>query len=160
MFETIKLTPEQHFYRYHSLLLNVHWGELRPAHFMAIGGACETLVREHGKLSSIVVMRGDYTIDLSSEMRQAGAHLTTKLEPFNLGQAMVIEADGFRFSMSRSVITAVNLLARSRAKQRVFKDPLEGLAWLCELDGQPAEVRDAAPRLASGLSRLLKELPP
>jgi hypothetical protein len=160
VFETLKLTREQHFYRYHSLLLNVHWGELKLEHLVTISGACETLVREHGSMSSVIVMRGEFSMDLSSDMRRAGANLTTKFEAHNLGQAMVIEADGFRSSMARSVITAVNLLARSRARQRVFKDPLEGVLWLCALEGQPSEIKEASSRIWPAVQRLLGELPP
>jgi hypothetical protein len=160
MFEPFKIEKDQRFYLYHSLILDVFWGSLSLDHVLSISGVCEHVTRKYGSLSSIIVVRGDYGIDLSPEMRRAGANLTTKYEKANLAQALVMEEEGFRASMARSAITAVNLLARSRTKQRVFKDPHEAALWICSLDAQPPQIRLAAHKLADALRQLLAELPP
>jgi hypothetical protein len=159
MFTLLRRVDDQHLYRWRSLLLNIHWNEFRVEHFRAINEACADIVGEHRQMSSIVVMRGQFHFDLTPEARRAGAALTREWENFNTGQAIVIEADGFKASLARSLITGVNLLARSKAKQRVFKDPREATQWVCALDNQTNEVRDALPAAWAALERLLATLP-
>jgi hypothetical protein len=160
MFEPFKIEQDQRFYLYHSLIVGVIWGSLRLENVLSISGVVEHVVQKHGCQTSIVVVRGDYGIDLSPELRHAFANLTTKYERYNMGQALVMEEEGFRASMARSAITAVNLLARSRTKQRVFKDPHEAALWVCSLEVQPPEIRFVARKLADALQKLLAELPP
>jgi hypothetical protein len=159
MFEPFKVEPTQHFYVHHSLIIGVLWGSLKLENVLSISGVIEHVVQKRGSQTSIIVVRGDYGIDLSPELRRAFANLTTKYEKYNMGQALVMEEEGFRASMARSAITAVNLLARSRTKQRVFKDPHEAALWVCSLDVQPPEVRFAGRKLADALQKLLAELP-
>jgi hypothetical protein len=160
MFEPFKIEKNQRFYLFHSLILDVFWGDLNVEHVLSISGICEHVVQKYGQLTSVIVVRGDYGIDLSPEMRRAGANLTAKYEKVNLAQALVMEEEGFRASMARSAITAVNLLARSRTKQRVFKDPYEATLWVASLEVQPPEIRSAADNLATWVRKLLAELPP
>ncbi len=158
MFAVIKHSPDQQIFHYRSLLLNIHWDEWTSEHLSTISDACAKLVKEWGQMCSIVIMRGDINVDLSSETRRVGAELTSKFEHYNRGQAIVVEADGFRASMVRSVITGINLVARSRAKQRVFKDPEEATYWLCTLDTQPAEIRDTHAQTWAEIDKLLREV--
>ena len=159
MFTLVKQLSDQRLYRWHSLLLNIHWNEFRVEHFRAINDACAMIVGEHQQMSSIVVMRGQFHFDLSPEARRAGAALTKEWEGYNTGQAIVIEADGFKASLARSLITGVNLLARSKAKQKVFKDPREASQWVCALENQTPELRDALPRIWPALHQMLADLP-
>jgi hypothetical protein len=159
MFTLVKQLTDQRLYRWHSLLLNIHWNEFRVEHFKAINEACAMIVGEHQQMSSIVVMRGQFHFDLTPEARRAGAALTKEWEGYNTGQAIVIEADGFKASLARSLITGVNLLARSKARQKVFKDPREATQWICALENQTAEVRQAMPRTWAAFERMLADLP-
>jgi hypothetical protein len=159
MFTLVKQLTDQRLYRWKSLLLNIHWNEFRVEHFKAINDACALIVGEHQQMSSIVVMRGQFHFDLSPEARRAGAALTKEWEGFNTGQAIIIEADGFKASLARSLITGVNLLARSKAKQKVFKDPREATQWVCALDNQIADVRTAMQPTWSALDQMLADLP-
>jgi hypothetical protein len=159
MFTLFKQLPDQRLYRWRSLVLNVHWNEFRLEHFKAISESCAAVVGEHKQMSSIVVMRGEFSFNLTPEARRAGAALTKEWENYNTGQALIVEADGFKASLARSLITGVNLLARSKARQRVFKDPQEATQWVCELDGQTPEIRKAHPDLWAEIQRLLRDLP-
>ena len=157
MFTLINEEPDQYLYRYRSLLLNVHWDELKLAHLTSITRACEQICGEHKQMTSIVMLRGAVNVDLSNEARLAGANLTNRFERFNTGQAVVVEASGFMASLARSVITGINLVARSKAPQRVFQDAKEATEWLCSIPGQPEWVRGADPRLWPEIQRILDE---
>jgi hypothetical protein len=158
--EPFKIDKGQHFYLHESLIVNIFWGDVRLETLLAISGVCEHVVRQHGSLSSIVVVRGEYGIDMSPELRRAGANLTSKFDKYQVAQALVFEDEGFRASMVRSTITAVNLLARARARQRVFKDPREAALWICAHPQQPEAIRAAGHALAAALQTLLGKLPP
>jgi hypothetical protein len=159
MFTLLKQITDQRLYRWRSLLLNIHWNEFRVEHFRAINEASAEIVGEHQQMSSIVVMRGQFHFDLSPEARRAAAALTKEWEGYNTGQAIIIEADGFKASLARSLITGVNLLARSKAKQKVFKDPREATQWVCALENQTPEVRTSLPRAWASLEQMLADLP-
>ena len=159
LFKLVKQTPDMRLYRWRSLVLNFHWNEFRAEQFREIGKICSQVVAEHGQMSSIVVMRGDISLNLDAETRREGAALTKEFELTNTGQALVMEADGFKASLARSLITGVNLLARSKSRQRVFKEPREAAEWVCLLDGQPSEIRDAHVRVWAELERLVGNLP-
>ena len=158
MFEPVLIRPDQHLYRYKSVVANFHWNEFRAEHLVNITAVCESTVKDFRNMSSVIIMRGDLNIDLSNDMRKAASNLVTKFDAFNLGQAIVIEADGFRASMARSVITGINLLARAKSRQRVFQSPKEGLSWLCGVDGQPADVRDQFATIWPSLEELVTTL--
>jgi hypothetical protein len=157
--EPFKLEQHQHFYLHGSLIVNVIWGDVRLETLLSIAGVCEHVVRQHGRLSSVVVVRGDYGIELSPELRRAGANLVTKFDKHQIGQALVLEDEGFRASMARSAITAVNLLARSRTRQRVFKDAHEATLWVCSDEQQPADIRSEARNIAGAVRQLLAGQP-
>jgi len=159
MFTEMVKAPHQHLYRYRSLLINFHWEEFELDHFRTLGRVCTTLVKDHGQMSSIVVMRGQFNFSLTPEARKAGASLTKEFAATNTGQAILIEADGFRASLARSLITGVNLLSGSRSKQRVFQEARETVPWLCGLENQPPEIRDQATPLWEAFQKLLASLP-
>lgn len=157
MFTLVKDEPDQHIYQYGSLCLNIHWDLFHVVHLQSISDVCDMIVKQHNQLSSVVILRGEVNFDLSAETRRAAATMTTRFERYNLGQAVIIESDGFRASMARSVITAINLFARSRAPQRVFQDPREAMQWVCSLPKQPPEIRNGVAPLWTAFDRLLKE---
>jgi hypothetical protein len=159
MFTEIVQAPNQRLYRYRSLLLNVHWHGFELDHFRTIGKACTQLVREHKQMSSIIVMRGEFNFSLTPEARKAGAALTKEFAGTNTGQAILVEAAGFRASLARSLITGVNMLSGSRSRQRVFQDARETVTWLCALDNQPPEIRDGGPQIWDAFQKLLGDLP-
>lgn len=159
MFEPYEEIEDCKLYRWRTMMLAVHWREFRKEHFELIGRACAAIEDEHGMMSSIVVLRGNFRLTLDYDARQAAADLTAQCEPFNIGQALVIEADGFKASIARSLLTGVNLIARSKAQQRTFKDPKEGIHWLCEIERQPDEVRAAAGDAWASIDGILHGLP-
>jgi hypothetical protein len=156
-FTLVKDDPDQHLYRYGSLLLNIHWDELSLRHLTAIQSACDDIIKEHGSLTSLVVLRGAVNVDLSNETRRASANLTAKCNPYNTGQAVVVEANGFMASLARSVITGINLLARAKASQKVFQDTQEAAAWLLSLQSQPPPIRGSFAELWPDIEKLLQE---
>ncbi len=157
MFALIKEEPDQYLYRFRSLLVIIHWDELQLAHLNSITRACEQICDEHKQMTSLIVMRGAVNVDLSNEARRAGANLTNRFEKFNTGQAVVVEASGFMASLARSVITGINLLARSKAPQRVFQDSQEGTLWLCGLPTQPPGIRGEGDKFWPPVQELLRE---
>lgn len=157
MFTLISDEPDQHLYQYRSLLLNIHWDELKLAHLTSITRACEQVCDVHKQMTSIILLRGAVNVDLSNEARRAGASLTSRFEKFNTGQAVVVEASGFMASLARSVITGINLIARSKAPQRVFQDAREGTEWLCSLPGQPEGIRGAEGVLWPAIEQIMRE---
>jgi hypothetical protein len=159
MFQLVKQTQDMRLYRWRSLVVNFHWNEFQAQQFRDIGTICRQVVEEHCQMSSIVVMRGDISLNLDAETRGEGAALTKEFELTNTGQALVMEADGFKASLARSLITGVNLLARSKARQRVFKDPREATEWVCTIEEQPPEILDARERVWVELERLFADLP-
>ena len=102
-------------------------------------------------------MRGSVNVDLSNETRRAAANLTAKCNPYNTGQAVVIEANGFMASLARSVITGINLLARAKASQKVFQDTREAAAWLLSLQAHPPQLRGSFADLWPDIEKLLNE---
>src|SRR5579859_7409443 len=159
MFTEMVKAPQQHLYRYRSFLLNVHWEGYELDHFRTLGRVCSQLVAEHKQMSSLVVMRGEFNFSLSPEARKAGASLTREFASSNTGQAIVIEAAGFRASLARSLITGVNLLSGSRSKQKVFQDLDEAVGWVCGQPGQPPELRDGGSKILAEIRKLLSTLP-
>ena len=57
------------------------------------------------------------------------------------------------------MLTAVNIMARSRAPQSIFKEPEEGVRWVFGLDGQPDQVKAAGGDAWASVAELLGELP-
>ena len=157
MFTLLHELPDQFLYGYGSLLVNVHWDELRLHHLGIITDVCDGIVKRHDKLTSIIVLRGNVNVDLSAETRTAAANLTARFEKGNNGQAIIIEADGFRASLARSVITGINLFARSRASQRVFQNPKEATEWLCTLPTQPPDLRNQVDGIWTAFEKILRD---
>lgn len=159
MFTEMVLAPEQHLYRYKSLLINVHWHGFELEHFKKIHAACAQIVREHKQMSSIVVMRGEFNFSLSAEARKASAALVKEFEDTNKGQAILVEASGFRASLARSLLTGVNLVVRSKAQQKVFQEVKPCVEWLCGLDSTSKEIKSQTPTILAEFQKLLARLP-
>ncbi len=159
MFTEMILAPDQHLYRYKSMLINVHWHGFELEHFKKIHAACAQIVREHKQMTSIVVMRGEFNFSLSADARKATAALVKEFEDTNKGQAILIEASGFRASLARSLLTGVNLVARSKAQQKVFQEAKPCVDWLCGLDTQPNDIKAQAAPIFAEFQKLLARLP-
>jgi hypothetical protein len=156
MFKLAKDDPDQHVYVYQSLLVNIHWDDMRVHNMTALSQVCDQVVKEHKTLTSLVFLRGAINVDLSNEMRKAAASLTERFNPYSTGQAMVIEANGFIASLARSVITGVNLVARQKTNQRVFQDPREAAEWLLGLPSQPPTLRGSFPKLWPHIQEIMR----
>jgi hypothetical protein len=159
MFSEMVLGPDQHLYRYKSLLVNVHWHGFELEHFKKIHAACAQIVREHKEMTSIVVMRGEFNFSLSADARKASAVLVKEFENTNKGQAILVEASGFRASLARSLLTGVNLVVRSKAQQKVFQEVRPCVEWLCGLDTQSKEIRALTIPILAEFQKLLARLP-
>ena len=158
-FEPDGAVEDCRLFRWRSMLLAVHWHAFRIEHFDLIGEACERIRDDEGTMTSVVVTRGSFSFMLDAEGRQAGVDLTARCEPFNRGQAMIIDVIGFKGSLLRSMLAGVNLVARSKAPQKVFSQVGPAARWLCELEAQPGYVRDQAQSVAVTLEALVTSLP-
>ena len=146
-------------FRWRSMLLTVHWHAFRIEHFQFIRGACDRIHADEGFMTSVVVTRGPFSFMLDGEGRQAGADLTAHCEAFNRGQAMIIDVGGFKGSLVRSMLAGVNLVARSKAPQKVLRQVGPAARWPCELEAQPDYVRDQAQSVAVTMEALVTGLP-
>jgi hypothetical protein len=156
-FILVKDEPDQHLYRHDSFLLDIHWDELRLQHLISIANVCDQIIKDHGSLTSLILLRGAVNVDLSNEMRKASAALTAKCNPYNTGQAVVVEANGFMASLARSVITGINLLARAKTSQRVFQDTREATGWLVGLPSQPAGIQGEFDTLWPQIDKIMQQ---
>ena len=58
MFKLMKDDPDQHVYAYESLLVNIHWDDMRVQNIAALATVCDQIVKEHRSLTSMVFLRG------------------------------------------------------------------------------------------------------
>jgi hypothetical protein len=72
---------------------------------------------------------------VSPEIRAAAAENLREIVDVNRGTAMVVEAGGARAIFFRSIITSVNLLARTSTPQKVCKTIDEAVGWVLARPG-------------------------
>lgn len=109
------------------------------------------------KMSFLSILRGELVLQMDDDVKPAGVELTRATEERSLGQAVVIEAEGFKASTARAVMSGISLLARRKAPQTVVRTVDEGLAWVCALDGQSSDIRGNKAALTRALQPVLDE---
>ena len=106
-------------------------------------------------LGFLTVLERDTDIRPSPAARQAVAQVLTDFGSDIGAAAIAYEADGFKATIVRSVITAINLASSTRFPNRVFAGTDDAIDWIAET------LRDEklSLQLRSGLAGLRKSQP-
>ncbi|HEX2734478.1 MAG TPA: hypothetical protein VHM70_22880 [Polyangiaceae bacterium] len=86
----------------------------------------------------LTIIENEADVSTSPAARNAMSKALTDHERCLRAAAIAYEADGFKATIVRSVVTAINLIAGARFPNRVFRDNREALKWL----GQKLDFKD------------------
>jgi hypothetical protein len=115
----------------HGCLVVVIWGrEAEVGDLRQIAAAQRRVIAQHGHCAAVTIIRARPTMGVSSEIRAAAAQNLREIVDVNRGTAMVVEAGGARAIFFRSIITSVNLLARTTTPQKVFTTIPDAIGWV------------------------------
>jgi hypothetical protein len=103
-------------------------------------------------LGFLTILERDTDIRPSAAARQAVAQVLTDYGADIAGAAIAYEADGFKATIVRSVITAINLASSTRFPNRVFAGSDQAIDWLAEALGD----EKLGIQLRSGVAALRK----
>lgn len=120
----------------HGCLVVAIWGrEAEVDDLRQIAAAQRRAIAQYGHCVAITIIRAKPTMGVSSEIRAVAAENLREIGDVNRGTAMVVEAGGARAIFFRSIITSVNLLARTSTPQKVFKAINEAVDWVLTRPG-------------------------
>jgi hypothetical protein len=90
------------------------------------------LLRDHPdqKISFLTVIQADCELSTSPEVRKELAELLSTHKDKLAGAAIAFEAEGFRMTLLRSIITAINIATRTRFPNAVFGKTADAVEWL------------------------------
>lgn len=113
----------------------------------------EQLRAEHGAtgFGFLTIIEKDTDVHTPAEVREGLSQLLTTFGPWLRGAAIAYEATGFKATIIRSAITAINIASRARFPNRVFQHTQAALDWLDE------HVGAHEPELAAELQSLMHE---
>jgi hypothetical protein len=112
-------------------LVVVVWGrEVEGPDLERLSEVQREVVAAFGHCLVLSIVRAGLTMMVKDEVRKGGENNLREFGSTTLGSAMVIETGGLRASFFRSVITGIQLVARSRVPQKVFDNIDEALRWL------------------------------
>lgn len=113
------------------LLVNFWFGVPSGAEMRALGEAqfawADTFDARYALLTVILPGAG---FKLDEAARQAAADIRARAEARTAANATLIEESGFRASMARSIVSAIELLIRAKHEARVFKALDEASAFV------------------------------
>jgi hypothetical protein len=101
----------------------------------------ESLTRVFKKLSEtrvddgfglLTIIENGADVTTPADARNAMSKALNDYERWLRAAAIAYEADGFKATIVRSVVTAINLISGARFPNRVFRDNREALQWLGE----------------------------
>jgi hypothetical protein len=126
----------------HGCLVVAIWGrEAALDDLEQIAQAQRRAIAKVGHCAALTIIRAKPTLGVSPEIRAAAAKHLQEIANINRGTAMVVEAGGARAIFFRSIVTSVNLLARTTTPQKVFTTIDEAIGWLLTRPGiDPATV--------------------
>lgn len=84
------------------------------------------------KISFLTVVQADCELSTPPEVRKGLAELLSTYKDNLAGAAIAFEGEGFRMTMVRSIITAINMMTRTRFPNSVFSNTTEAIDWLHE----------------------------
>ena len=86
--------------------------------------------RPDDKISFLTVLHAECDLSTSAEVRKELADLLSTYKDCLASAAIAFEGEGFRMTMVRSIITAVNMATRMRFPNAVFGNTAEAVSWL------------------------------
>lgn len=91
----------------------------------------QTLAVKYPKgFSVMTIVSPEVPLTMPSDARELSTRITRDYQPYYCGICEVIEGDGFRGSVARSVVAGVRLVARSTVPAKVFSDASTASRWL------------------------------
>jgi hypothetical protein len=139
----------------HGCLVVAIWGrEAEVGDLQQIADAQHRAVAQYGHCAAITIIRATPTLGVSPEIRAAAAKNLREIVDFNRGTAMVVEAGGARAIFFRSIVTSVNLLARTTTPQKVVTTIDAAVAWVLTRPGIDPATAAARERVIAGLHEL------
>ncbi len=124
------------FYAWGPVFLSFNGVQASDAYFEAF----DSSLRLHmGRNPDSVFMYSIHRIDRvtsqpSAESRKRSAELLKLVDPVLHGNAMVFDVRGMTGAIIRTFVSGVFLLTRSKVRNKVCDDPVEGAQWLRDLD--------------------------
>jgi hypothetical protein len=83
----------------------------------------------------LTIIEKDADVSTPPAVRSAMSKVLMDNDRWLRGAAIAYEADGFKATILRSVVTAINLMSGARFPNRVFRDNRQALRWLGETMG-------------------------
>jgi hypothetical protein len=90
------------------------------------------------KFAFLTVVEAQCDLSTPSEVRKEFAKLLSSHQDQLAGAAIVFEDQGFRMTVVRSIITAINMASRARFRSSVFDNVRTAAYWLDALDTRPS----------------------
>jgi hypothetical protein len=115
------------------------------------------------KLSYLVVAETGVGIQMPSDVRAALAAMLREYQKAIVGSAIVFEGTGFRASIVRSVVAAINIASRLEFPSSVQSDLASAARWLVEKGGlrmSAADLVDAVRAFRARPGYLDRRTPP
>jgi hypothetical protein len=103
------------------------------------------------------IIERDCSLDMPSEVRGGLTRVLDQNQDVIGGAAIVYEGEGFKATVVRSVITAINIAARTRFPNGVFGDVSSAADWLVERIGETPQAQSS---LVGAAMRLRSSRPP
>lgn len=136
----------------HDSLVAVIWGrDARREDLEQLANAQRAAVDTHGHCAVMTVIRAGLSMSIGDGVREASEDNLREFADVHRGSALVVEAGGLRAAFFRSVITSVQLLARSPVSQKVFNNIDDSVTWLLEQPGMPADMPAARDEIIAGI---------
>ena len=129
-----------------SLIVGVHSGLPEMADFPELETLTQARLLHHPRLASINVLRGHVPMIVEADRRAEAERLTKVFDGRASATAIVLEAEGLRASIYRSIIAGVQIVTRQRTPTGVFRTFDEAAEWVATKDdraGTPAELSAA-----------------
>lgn len=99
--------------------------------------AYQEIIRQHGPISLLLLVRAKGTKAVSREVRRRLEQMSRTLDASTIGHATVVEGEGLSAMLVRAFLTGVSLITTGNtAPFEVFDDVTEALDWLEALPGQ------------------------
>lgn len=146
--------PEFSIATFENCLLWSFRGEASRARIMRALPVHQMLATKYPKGFAVMsIVSEQVPLNMPSDARDLGTSITRDFQPHYCGICEVIEGQGFRGSVVRSVVAGVRLVARSRVPAKVFSEVETASQWLGGLM-VPARAPQMGADLAAAAQRV------
>ncbi len=132
-------------YAWESMLLNVFdHGAANLEGMVAMRDASRDFHRAHSKFPSVTVLRGELSMRIPQEVRDISMEIARESADMISATVIVVPTTGLKSAFYRSIITAAQMVQRSKAPQRTSTSFEDAITWICSLEGQPGGITGRA----------------